>query len=93
MKKAFYGSLIYKGVRGGAVIVNEDSVIYKNQTATLESEYKNIVMPFNDIEKIKQAGSFLFPTVIIHLKNGRQYKFLIFNRKKFLNLLPCEGIA
>ena len=48
-KKAFYGSLFYKGVRGGAIIVNDDSIVYKNQTITLESEYKNIIIPFKDI--------------------------------------------
>lgn len=90
MKKAFYGSLIYKGLRGGAVIINDDSVIYKNHTITLEPEYKNIMMPFKDIERIEQAGIFLFPVITIQLKNGRHYKFIIYDRKRFLKILQCK---
>lgn len=91
MKKAFYGSLVYKGARGGAIIINDDSMVYKNQTATLEAEYKNIIMTFNDIERIEKENSFLFPAVTIYLKNGRHYKFIIFNRKRFIKELQCVG--
>ena len=83
MKKAFYASLFYEGVRGGAIIVNDTAVIYKNQTLTLPDEYKNIVMPFEDIDRIESGGAFPFPTFTIHLKNGKYYKFIIYNRKRF----------
>lgn len=90
MKEAFYGSLCYEGLRGGAIQVNDQAVIYKNQTLTLPDEYKNIEMPFQDIEKVEKGRAGLFPAVTIYLKNGKKYKLVVFNRKKFLGCLGQE---
>ena len=84
MKKAFYGSLVHHGIRGGAIIIDEGCLVYKNQTATLEAEYKNIRIPFREIERMEPGYLFLFPTVTIYLKDEREYRFVIFNRKSFL---------
>ena len=84
MKKAFYGSLVHHGIRGGAIIIDEGCLVYKNQTATLEAEYKNIRIPFQEIERVEPGNLFLFPTMTVYLKDEREYKFVIFNRKRFL---------
>lgn len=87
MKKAFYASLCHNGIRGGAVFIKDDCVIYRNQTLTLEEEYKNIVIPISDIAKIETSHIFVFPTVALTLKNNRKYKFVIFNRNTFLDII------
>ena len=92
MKKAFYASLFYNGVRGGAIIVNDTAVVYKNQTLTMPDEYKNIVMPFADIDRIDCGRAFLFPTFTIYLKNGKYYKYIIFNRKRFYKTMQNANI-
>ena len=92
MKKAFYASLFYEGVRGGAIVVNDYAIVYKNQTLTLPSEYKNIVMPFADIDKIESGRALLFPTFTIYLRNGKFYKYLIFNRKRFYKTLQDANV-
>lgn len=84
MKKAYCGSLCYQGIRGGGIFIDNKSVIYKNKTLTLPEEYKNIVMPIKEIEKIEKGCMLFFPTVKIYLKDQKSYKFIIFNRKKFL---------
>lgn len=87
MKKAFYGSLCYQGIRGGAIIINNGAVIYKNQTLTLPDEYKNIVLPIKEIADVEKGWLLCLPTITIHLKSKKKYKFVIFNRKGFLNQL------
>ena len=42
MRKAFYGSLCYEGIRGGAIIVDDEAIIYRSKVLTLPEEYKNI---------------------------------------------------
>lgn len=83
-KEAFYASLCYQGIRGGAIYVDADSVVYKNQTLTIPEAYKNIVMPIKDIDKIEKGWLLFLPTVAIYLKNQKGFKFVIFDRKKFL---------
>lgn len=87
MKKSFYGSLCHKGIRGGAIFITDNAIIYKNQTLTLPDEYKNIIIPFCEIKEIKNGWTLLFPAIIIYLKNQNTYKFIIFNRNKFLTIL------
>lgn len=50
-KEAFYASLCYQGITGGAIYVDADSVVYKNQTLTLPEAYTNIVENNNKNEK------------------------------------------
>lgn len=89
MKKIFYGSLCYQGIRGGAIAITNHTIRYKNQTLTLPEQYKNITIPIKQIKKIQKGRVLLLPTVTIYLKNpsNQQYKFVVFNRKRFLNVL------
>ena len=93
MKKVFYASLFYEGVRGGAIVVNDHAIVYKNQTLTLPSEYKNIVMPFAYIDHVESGRAFLFPTFTIYLKSGRSYKYLIYNRNRFHKVLQGANVV
>lgn len=42
-------------------------------------------MKYSDIDGIDSGRQFLFPTVTVKKKNGNDYKFIVFNRKQFLN--------
>ncbi len=87
MELNFYGSLCYQGLRGGAIGLNDDYVIYRNQTATLPAEYKNIVIQIKNIESVEKGRSFIFPAVTIRCAGQKKYKFVIFNRNGFLKAL------
>lgn len=84
MKKGFRGSLCYQRLRGGVIFVDNKFVVYKNQTLTLSKRYENIVIPIEVIAKVKKGYAIVFPTVTIYLKNNEKYRFVIFNRKKFI---------
>ena len=92
MQKAFYASLFYDGIRGGAIIVNDTAIVYKNQTLTLPNEYENIVMPFADIDHVEISRAFLFYAFTIYLKSGKSYKYLIFNHKRFYKALQDANV-
>lgn len=62
-------------------------VVYKNQTLALSKRYENIVIPIEVIAKVKKGNAIVFPTVTIYLKNNEKYRFVIFNRKKFIECL------
>ena len=37
------------------------------------------------INKAKKVTALFFPTVTVKKKDGNDYRFIVFNRKKFLN--------
>jgi hypothetical protein len=88
MKRAFYGSICHNGSQGGAIILDDIGINFKCQKITIEEEYKNMQLKYDKISTIQLCRSILiFPGVQIYMKNGEQYKFIIFNRKKFVQLL------
>lgn len=92
MKIAFYGSLCYEGIRGGAITVEDGIVRYRSKSLTLPEEYKDIQMPVSEIECAEAGYLFVLPTVTIRLKSGENYRFVIFARKRFLACLAQLGI-
>lgn len=84
MKNAFYGSLCYEGIRGGAIYVEEGIICYRSKVLTLPEEYQNIRIPFSEIESLDKGRKFIFPAVTVRTISGKSYKFVVFNRKKFL---------
>lgn len=93
MQKVFLASLCREGIRGGAVIINEKAVIYKTKNLTISDQYKNITMPLGEIEKVGKGYAFVFPAVTIELKSQQKYKFVIVNRRRFLQELQRLGFG
>lgn len=92
MRKAFFGSLCYEGIRGGAITIEEGKVCYRSKVLTLPEEYRDIQMPVGEIEHIEKGNLFVFPIVTILMNSGKSYKFVVFARKKFLACLEQLGI-
>lgn len=83
MKKAFMGSLIcHGGILGGAIYIDEESIIYKTNKLTVDMRYKNLVLPLNEICELTWKW-ILFPVATIRMASGEQYKFIIFNKGRF----------
>ena len=83
MKKAFMCSLIHKGIIGGGLYLNTDSVTYVCQKLTVDKMYKRITLPLCDINEISWQR-IIFPIATFHMTNGETYKFIIFNQKRFV---------
>ena len=83
MKKAFMCSLICRnGIIGGRIDIDDNSIIYKTNKLTVNKKYKNIVLPLGKICELSWKWV-LFPIATLHMSSGEQYKFMIFNKKRF----------
>jgi len=92
MKKYFIVSLIKNGILGGDIVADNESVTYRTGKLTVPQEYRNLRMRYADIESVTE-GRFLFlPTVLIKLKNGKEYNFAVFfNRKSLISIIREKG--
>ena len=89
MKDAFMASLFHEGVLGGALYLRSDKALYRTEKTTVDPKYRYLEMPYNSIEQLETGWALFFPTVTFVMKNGISYKFVIFNRKRFLSRLDA----
>lgn len=82
MKKSFMCSLCHHGILGGALHLNENSVTYKTTKLTVDTAYRNLVLPLDEITELTWKWA-VFPIAIFYMKNGETYKFLLFNKRRF----------
>lgn len=83
MKKSFICSLICpNGIVGGGIYIDNKTITYKTNKLTLDKKYKNFELPLEEICALSWKR-IVFPIATFQMKNGEQYKFLIFNKKSF----------
>ena len=70
------------GVIGGGICITDKSICYKTNKFTVDRRYRNIVLPFDDICELKWKW-IIFPVATLFMKSGEQYKFILFNKKRF----------
>ncbi|MDD6187477.1 MAG: hypothetical protein PUB11_05435 [Oscillospiraceae bacterium] len=83
MKKTYMCSLCRNGILGGGLYLDSQAVTYKTQKLTVNEKYRNLIMPFDEIKDITW-GRAIFPVATFNMKNGESYKFIIFNKKRFI---------
>ncbi len=77
----FNVSLCKYGLLGGLLYVEDTELLYCTNKLTVSEKIRRLHMPYSQIDKIEKAP---FHTVIVSLKTGERYRFLVFSRKKFL---------
>ncbi len=82
MRKAFMCSFCHKGILGGGLYLDPQSVTYVCQKLTIEEKYKKIVLSLNEVKEMTWKW-IIFPVAIFHMKNGDKYSFIIFNKWRF----------
>ena len=83
MKKSFMCSLIcHNGIVGGALYLDENSLIYKTNKLTVDRAYRNLVLPLNQIAELTWKWV-VFPVATFHMTSGEKYKVMIFNKRRF----------
>ena len=83
MKKSFMCSLIcHNGIVGGALYLDENSLIYKTNKLTVDRVYRNLVLPLNQIAELTWKWV-VFPVATFHMTSGEKYKVMIFNKRRF----------
>ena len=83
MRKAFICSLIcYNGIIGGSIYIEDNAITYKTNKLTVDRKYKNLVLWLNEIHALSWKW-IVFPIATFQTTSGEQYKFIIFNKKRF----------
>lgn len=82
MKTQFMCSIIYGGVLGGALVVDDNSITFKTGKVTVADRIRNLRMDIADIESLTWKGII----ATITLKSGDKYSFLILNKKRFIEV-------
>ena len=82
MKKTFICSLCHNGILGGVLYLDENSFTYKTNKLTVDKSYRNLVLPLDEIAEITWKWV-VFPVATFCMKNGVEYKFIIFNKRRF----------
>ncbi|MBO5924685.1 MAG: hypothetical protein J6Q52_00290 [Clostridia bacterium] len=81
--KSFICSLCRNGIIGGALYLDKASLTYKTNKLTVDKQYRNLVLPMSEIKEITWKW-IVFPVATVFMKNGEQYKFIIFNKSRFV---------
>ena len=83
MKKLFMCSLIcHNGIVGGGICIEDTSITYKTNKLTVDKKYKNLVLPLDEIIELTWNW-IVFPVATFRMTSGEQYKFILFNKRRF----------
>ena len=83
MKKSFACSIICQGgIVGGGISIDEQSITYSTNKLTVDRKYRNLVLPLDRIRVLSWNWT-VFPVATLYMTSGEQYKFIIFNKKRF----------
>jgi hypothetical protein len=82
MRKTFICSLCRGGIIGGALYLDDTALTYKTNKLTVAEEYRNIRMPLNEITELSWQ-QIVFPIATFKMINGKEFKFIIYNKKRF----------
>ena len=93
MEENYYASVCHYGVQGGAVRLTDEFFLFRCQKESIEDEFKRIEIPYANIKRILYKTKFFrFHIVTIDQYEGKTYKFLIFNVKRFINTIKNKGV-
>ena len=87
MNNTFSVSLCKNGLLGGFITIGDVSMVYKTGKVTVPQKYRNLVMAYSDILSVTEGCLLFLPTVTVKMKDEEEYKFVVFNMKRFMNVL------
>ena len=82
MRKIFLCSLCHRGILGGGLYLDRQSITFACQKLTVDSKYRNLVLPLQEIREVSWKW-LVFPIAVFRLNSGEEYRFLIFNKRRF----------
>jgi len=70
--KTFACSFCHRGLLGGGLFLDHQSLTYKTNKLTVDKKYRNLVLPLLQIDEITWK-QIVFPIAAVHMKNGESY--------------------
>lgn len=92
MKKVFVASLCKNGILGGGLYVENNRITYRTNKITVPAQLKHLTLDIKEIQEISSGWLFFFPTITIHMKNHKEWKFIVFRRNEFFKTLRELGL-
>ena len=92
MKRYFIVSLCKHGILGGGITADSEAITYRTGKVTVPKEIRHLEMKYRDIETFEPGWMLVFPTVTITMKDCREYKFIVFGRKRMIQTLLEMGV-
>jgi len=89
MKQYFVTSLFWNGLLGGGLTVDPEGITYHTGKLTVPPEIRKLKLPYGEISEYFPQRHLLLPTVLIRMKDGSEYRFLVFARKRFLQAVDA----
>lgn len=83
IRKSFICSLCHKGILGGGLYLDNETITYVCNKISVNKKYRNIVLPLKQINELSWKW-IIFPVATIKMDNQEQYKFIIFNKRRFM---------
>ncbi len=80
-KDVYNVSLCKNGILGGLLYLKDTELIYCTNKLTVPENIRRLHLPYKDVLNIEKAA---FHTVLITMKNGEAYRFLVFSQKSFM---------
>lgn len=93
MRNYFIVSLCRDGLLGGAITVGEDAITYHTGKVTVSPKFRNLEMKYANILSVSSGRLLFLPTVAFRMRDGEEYRFVVFAKRRFLNRLRREGVA
>lgn len=87
VKNQFAAILCNKGLSGGELTVESEVTVYRTGKASERMENKRIEIREKNIARINKGWHLCLPAVSFEMKSGEQYKFVVFSRTRFINLI------
>ena len=82
-KKVFTCSLCYKGILGGGLYLEPETLTFRTNKLTVDKRFRNLVLPLKDIKEVTWKWV-VFPIATFSMNNEEEYKIMIFNKKRFI---------
>ena len=93
MKKYFVVSLVRNGILGGGMVADAEAITYHTGKVTVPTEYRKLVMKYDEISEVTKGWLFILSTVLVKMKNGNAYKFVVFfSRKRLIDTVKERGV-
>lgn len=86
MRKVYAASIVWKGILGGGIIVEDDKMTYRTGKLFIPERIKNLEMKFCEIQMIRCGWLLCFPSIEVILP-AESYRFILFNRRSLLKTL------
>ena len=89
MEKTYIASLCHQGLLGGGLFLDDESVTYRTGKLQVSPEIRTLRLPFCRIKRVERSKALFLPAVAIGMEDGREWKFVVFGRKSFLDNLKA----